>query len=480
MKSPPFHIMQRSHQHMLCYFSSTYLLMSFCGRERTSSNHPASREIAGVWCKMVKEKCKKTPSLDASRKATKSDEISIDDGISGVKGGLEGISLSSSETGSNDVSSFLFHSKSTKPSFRLPFLGPISLSERGSIGAKISHGRGLITTRDVSSGECLFVIPSIFSADAVEVRTRYLQEKINGGDQAKVVERLAEDHIVQKVQAACDLLSDEEIQPSAAGRARIQLNAFILQMNSERVLTIENPAALMGNLVANESSTIPPKDTVNLDKGTILGIIRRNGFGPDFHNYNKIATCWTERANSEHCYNRVLGIYPLAAMINHSCCPNAVRVFGSIPTQNGIKSKKEVMIAHANANIPNGTEITWSYISPATPFAVRREMLLSKYGFTCHCPRCAMEDEAISKAEFQGLFALADRRWSTRDSNLCDQRETAISLVSSIERIFSTNQIPIESQRYLRVSYGLVRFLWILTSELCSSYCYLIPTAVIH
>jgi hypothetical protein len=157
-----------------------------------------------------------------------------------------------------------------------------------------------------------------------------------------------------------------------------------------------------------------------------------------------------------------------------------VRVFGSIPTQNGIKSKKEVMIAHANANIPNGTEITWSYISPATPFAVRREMLLSKYGFTCHCPRCAMEDEAISKAEFQGLFALADRRWSTRDSNLCDQRETAISLVSSIERIFSTNQIPIESQRYLRVSYGLVRFLWILTSELCSSYCYLIPTAVIH
>lgn len=270
---------------------------------------------------LSKKKCikTKTSSSDAGGKALKLDDISIDGGIKSAKSGLEGISLSSSEPRSNDVSPFLFHSKSSQPSFPLPFLGPISLSERGSTGAKISHGRGLITTRDVSPGECLFVVPPVFSADAAEVRARFLQEKINEEDQAKVVERLAEDQIVQKVQAACDLLHDEEIHPkSVAGRARMQLNAFILQMSSERVLTMENPDALMRALTASESPLIISKDPVNLGKDTILSIIRRNGFGPDFHNYSKIATCWTERANSEHCYNRLLGIYPLAASKFHA------------------------------------------------------------------------------------------------------------------------------------------------------------------
>jgi hypothetical protein len=136
-------------------------------------------------------------------------------------------------------------------------------------------------------------------------------------------------------------------------------------------------------------------------------------------------------------------------VINHSCCPNAVRVFGKY-------SQEEVMIVHANANIPKGTEIKWSYLPPTAPLGVRRGILLSKYGFTCHCPRCAKEDEAISKAGFQGLCARADKGWSSRDANLRDQGETAISLISSIERIFSTEKVPIESQRFLRVSYALL------------------------
>ena len=410
-----------------------------------------------------KKKCKKKPSSDAGRKAIKSDDGN------GLNVGLEGISLPSSEPRRlNDVSSLLFHSKSINPPSRLPFLGPISVSERGSIGENISHGRGLITTRDVSPGECLFVVPSVFSADAVEVRKRYLQEKLCGRD-ARTVERLAEDQIVQKVQLACDLLSDEEIQPkSVVDRARMQLSAFISQMSSERVPATENCDALMSTLVANEPSSILYKDTASLDMDTILSIIRRNAFGPDFHNYDKLAKCWTERANSENCYDRLLAIYPLAAMINHSCCPNVVRVFGRLPAQNRNSAEREVMIVHANAHIPKGKEITWSYLPPATPLSVRRGMLLSKYGFTCRCTRCAMEEEALSISEFQGLFALADRGWSSRDLSQRDQEEATITLVSSLERFFSTKQIPFESQRYLRVGFALVRFLQRLTSKLCA------------
>ena len=418
-----------------------------------------------------KKKCKKKPPSNAGRKAVNSDDGAVDSGINGVSGGLEGISLSSSEPRRlNDVSSLLFHSKSINPPSRLPFLGSISVSERGIIGVDISHGRGLIATRDVSPGECLFVVPSVFSADAVEVRARYLQEKLRGRDEARTVERLAEDEIVQKVQSACDLLSDEEIQPkSVVDRARMQLSAFISQMSSERVPAIENCDVLMSTLVANEPSSILYKDIANLDMDTILSIIRRNAFGPDFHNYDKLAKCWTERANSENCYHRLLAIYPLAAMINHSCCPNAVRVFGRLPAQNRKSAEREVMIVHANVHIPKGKEITWSYLPPATPLSVRRGILLSKYGFTCRCARCAMEEEALSISEFQGLFALADRGWSLRDSSQRDQGEATIKLVSSLERFFSTKQIPIESQRYLRVGFALVRFLQRLTSKLCAA-----------
>ena len=148
------------------------------------------------------------------------------------------------------------------------------------------------------------------------------------------------------------------------------------------------------------------KDKQVLDRETILNIIRRNAFGPDFHHYGAIATFWNTTPDGKECYNRLLGAYPLSAMINHSCSPNAVRVFGHIPSSDSCdpsKSEfcdqiqgKEVMIVHANKAISKGTEITWSYIPPAIPLIERREALLSKYGFTCNCLRCIQEEKALT------------------------------------------------------------------------------------
>ena len=126
-------------------------------------------------------------------------------------------------------------------------------------------------------------------------------------------------------------------------------------------------------------------------------------------------------------------------MVNHSCCPNSVRVFGCIPTLNGVTD--EVMIVHANTNIPKGTEIVWSYIPPTTPYAVRREELLLKYGFTCSCMRCIKEKDGLSlvKAKFINEFS--------------DQSAAAIA----ISHIETTREVPVELQRYLRVGYASVR-----------------------
>lgn len=417
----------------------------------------------------AKKKGKKKSSSNAGRKGTKSDDggaaIRSDSG-GDLSGGLEALSLSPAPTQLNDVSPLLFDTK--KFPFALPFIGPISLAERGEIadeegGYTVSHGRGLIATRDVSMGECLFVIPSIVSADAAEVRKRYLQES-SGGYEVDL-EEITEDHLIETVQSLCEILNDEEIQPKEnVDRARRLLGAFTAQMSSEELPKREDSHEWMDILLANDSSPIDSKDNANLDKDTIIKIIRKNAFGPDYHNYANIEECWTTKGNTESCYKRLLGVYPLSAMINHSCSPNAIRVFGRIPSLNS-KTEiseienvqgREVMIVHANANIPKGSEITWSYLPPSTPFAARREMLRSRYGFTCRCNRCINEETALNLPEYKALWALADGYWSLRDVNQDDQEgSTMISLVQSIEKIFSsTKQISNESQRYLRVGYS--------------------------
>ena len=72
-------------------------------------------------------------------------------------------------------------------------------------------------------------------------------------------------------------------------------------MSSEELPERKNPAEWMEILVANES--LPNDDyrgKASLDRDTILSIIHRNAFGPDYHNYAKIEECWTKRANTEN------------------------------------------------------------------------------------------------------------------------------------------------------------------------------------
>lgn len=133
-----------------------------------------------------------------------------------------------------------------------------------------------------------------------------------------------------------------------------------------------------------------------MDDDYLLGIIRHNAFGPDFHNYDRME--WEINAGNVSCYRRILSHYPLAAMINHSCTTNAQRVYADFKGQ-------EVMIATASKTIKPGEEILWSYIAPAIGYERRRE-LLQAYGFDCQCQRCQIERNAPPSDElslFQNL-----------------------------------------------------------------------------
>ena len=43
----------------------------------------------------------------------------------------------------------------------------------------------------------------------------------------------------------------------------------------------------------------------------------------------------------------------------------------------------------ATENIPEGEEITLSYVNPEWPGELRRETLKKDYGFDCQCRRCS-------------------------------------------------------------------------------------------
>ena len=361
----------------------------------------------------------------------------------------------------NDISSLLFSNKNNPSSqLSLPFIGPISIIE----GGKTIHGRGLITTKDVNPGECLFAVQATVSTEVNACRY-IMQQQNNNIVDGTSLEQITEKYLVEAVSSLCDILNDQEIQPREprenVDRARSLLAAFTAQMKDDDIPNIKSDE-LMETLLAKKIAD--SKDYTNLDKETILNIIRINAFGPDYHNYDKIAKCWssTSQGNTEN-YNRLLGVYPLAALINHSCSPNAVRVFGRLPnTFENDKSAseidniqgREVMIVHATTSIPKGTEITWSYCPPSTPFVHRRELLRSNYGFTCNCTRCIKEEEALKNTvESQELFGVADNCW-TMNQNSSEGEKVMLSLVPSIEQIFCSKELSNESQRYLRVAYS--------------------------
>lgn len=84
------------------------------------------------------------------------------------------------------------------------------------------------------------------------------------------------------------------------------------------------------------------------------------------------------------------GLFPTIAMINHSCCPNAV--WGST----GMSSELEV---RATESLKEGDEITVNYIGDRSVHlspAQRQEILKETWGFCCQCPACSEDrDEPI-------------------------------------------------------------------------------------
>ena len=302
-----------------------------------------------------------------------------------------------------DVSELLFIA--TSPSDTTPLIGPIAIATDSVV-----HGRGLVATRDIAVGECLFVTPPTVSAPL---------ENVARLCHGKNLEQVAETILLKHMKRALRSTSKQQAASFMFLTTGAAHREHKLSSN-EKALDI-----CLGKVEPNQLCWNEP-----VSDETLLEIIRHNAFGPDFHNYAQL-----EANLSSNAYNRILGLYPLAAIINHSCQPNAVRVFSG-----------EVMIVHACAPIKEGQEIVHSYVPPTQPFPIRQALLLNKFNFRCLCVRCNIEGN---------LGALHDQLEASlapiNQSNLRWSRKNLEPLVKYLEQAL----VPFnnEVRHYLRTSY---------------------------
>lgn len=81
-----------------------------------------------------------------------------------------------------------------------------------------------------------------------------------------------------------------------------------------------------------------------------------------------------------------IGLFPTAALVNHSCEPNALATFRPAKSSS---SGPTLLVLRSIRDIAAGEEITVSYTDVASPTPIRRTNLLDDYFFRCACPRCA-------------------------------------------------------------------------------------------
>ncbi|EDQ90258.1 uncharacterized protein MONBRDRAFT_36667 [Monosiga brevicollis MX1] len=104
----------------------------------------------------------------------------------------------------------------------------------------------------------------------------------------------------------------------------------------------------------------------------------------------------------------VLGLWPQAAAINHSCRPNATHYLDASapmkPRESGADLPPEggTMIIRSVSDIARGEPITISYVELGDPWPVRQEALRTGYGFACTCIRCTEEAALDSEQSLPG------------------------------------------------------------------------------
>lgn len=333
---------------------------------------------------------------------------------------------------------------------QLPLLGPIEISQ-----SNVTEGRGLVATRNIVAGECLFVVKPSVEVPIEEVRRVWLSKCKSGDDEielTKKLEQVAEIILLKKTKRSLDLRQNVKEHRIAAMSILAQVGHHHTEQphvyDTVDTDVVSNNCQMSDEISSNHSIVT---SNYKISNDTILSIIHRNAFGPDFRHYHAIARNWLMQPECNP-YGRILSLYPLAAMINHSCKPNAVRVYSCLLSC----EKSEIMAVHATQPIQKGEEIVWSYVPTSKPYHDRRKRIKDSFGFDCLCQRCKVESNVFEpdtnvsnelSARFQNYTLWNEK---ATDINQLPSHDKFRDMIMEFEEMISNKCFTGEVSRYLR------------------------------
>ena len=91
------------------------------------------------------------------------------------------------------------------------------------------------------------------------------------------------------------------------------------------------------------------------------------------------------------------GVYPLGALLNHSCTPNCILRY----TAGSSIGEGAIMEIVAVRDIRAGEELTHSYVELVSPTAKRQNHLQTIHDFQCACPSCQQKTQITLPADYK-------------------------------------------------------------------------------
>eukprot|EP00934_Nitzschia_sp_Nitz4_P003985 Nitzschia sp. Nitz4//scaffold23_size168460//64166//65497//NITZ4_002214-RA/size168460-processed-gene-0.220-mRNA-1//1//CDS//3329543620//3975//frame0 len=226
------------------------------------------------------------------------------------------------------------------------------------------RGRGVVAKSKLSPGTCIFITPPVLKADVPTVWREWKKSPESLG--AARLEEMAEQSLVDSMQ--------QTLQDSASPAIS---NSF-LPLVGKSTHEAQSSIPSVHRLLAKDHETPIAEEDRSISSEHLRMILRRNAFGPDFVTYSAMIRNFAQDPTFQP--TRMVGLYPYAAMLNHSCHPNALRVFVG-----------DVMVLHASTTIAAGEEIVCSYVPPIYPYPRRQSIFQQNHGFLCDCHRCQLE-----------------------------------------------------------------------------------------
>lgn len=137
------------------------------------------------------------------------------------------------------------------------------------------------------------------------------------------------------------------------------------------------------------------------------------------------------------------GLFPLTAMINHSCFENCG--FTAFFARDGSPARMTIM---ALSTISPGEQIFINYGEPYSPFAQRQEYLKEKYYFVCECRICGSPCRGNSETSPDLIRAfVCSKRCATtvypcRDGKNTDEKNRYISQIYNRKPVVPPHACP--------------------------------------